>query len=306
MKNVYSNDEIAHIWAHNGQNSARNAGGSMSFNGDYFYSYNTVIAQKFGDIILVSDRHYSSTTARHMSHIRRAARGPVVHCHNVNYTPAENFAVLEREVLALADRQTRAKKVDYIAQADAAINEFKKYADLLEYKMPADTVEKIAKLNEKQIKKAEAAKKAAAAQRKKDAAEFLAVHTPDKIMRAYNVARAAFHTGHNKPYRAIMRKLENLADDARHVGARVPVQIYPDFMRVTDAGGVITNRGVNISHEEARGLFLALKSGADVVGSRVSHYRIDAINEHYMQAGCHTFPRSEISYISQKLFGEAV
>ena len=307
MKIVYSNDEIAHIWAHNGQNEARNSNQSMSFHGDKFYSYNTVIALRHGGTYILSERDYSVTTAKHKAHVRGALRGQtVVYCYDVNDSPAQNFDTLKNEVLRLIERQKTARKIDYISQAEGSINSFKRYADLVGYKIPAVTVDEFITVDAKIKKAAEVARKKAETARKKAGAEFAKTLDTGRIMRAYNIARQCFHRGHVPTYRKITRVLCDMAADASRYGVadKMPF-IYPDLMRVIK-GGVITSQGVTITTEEARGLYLALKSGADIMGAKVAHYTINAITPDYVRAGCHTFPRDELGYISERLFGEAV
>lgn len=76
MKTVYESSMVAHVWAHERQDHARNPQGNVSFRGNDFYSYNTVIARRVktprGVAILISRNNYSPTTARHLCHLRRS------------------------------------------------------------------------------------------------------------------------------------------------------------------------------------------------------------------------------------------
>jgi hypothetical protein len=71
MRQVVSSNEIAHLWAHQSQDSACCAA-NMHFDGVAFYSYDTIIASIVDGVYLVSDSHYSITTTRHQSYVRRA------------------------------------------------------------------------------------------------------------------------------------------------------------------------------------------------------------------------------------------
>ena len=85
MKTVFPLKEIPHLWAHQTQKSARSSGnGTLYFEGDTIYSYGSHfpiarhITNKAGDkAILFTTRTYSSTTAKHLSYVRRAIPGTV-------------------------------------------------------------------------------------------------------------------------------------------------------------------------------------------------------------------------------------
>jgi hypothetical protein len=76
MRNVYPTDEIAHLFAHQTQGSARNAGGNFSFSGSTLFSYAQPIAyimpDDYGRIVLMNDARYSNTTGKHQNHARHA------------------------------------------------------------------------------------------------------------------------------------------------------------------------------------------------------------------------------------------
>lgn len=302
MKTVYSNDELVHIWRHAGQQTARNSNESMSFNGDSFYSYSTIIAKRINGVIIMSQRDYSVTTAKHKSLIAKAAGYKYLMCHNVNYSPAQNWEVTSGEIIALVNKQKRARTVDYIAQAERVLNNFKEYAEVVGYKCPADTVDDVIQLDATAVARALKAKKSAERKAKKEAKQFAAGIKWDEVDRAYNVARAAFHTRHARPYRRIMNALRDFNYNLQKYRIKAPKQYFTDFLRPV-TGGVITSQGVNISMRDAAILDAAIKAGADIVGQKIGHYTIDAFNLEYLKAGCHTIPREEINYISKTLFG---
>jgi hypothetical protein len=84
VKQVYSdNSEIAHLWAHKAQSSARNPRGNFYFNGDTIYSYGShfpiarIVTVERGpnkgqEAILFTTRGYSSTTSGHIREVRSA------------------------------------------------------------------------------------------------------------------------------------------------------------------------------------------------------------------------------------------
>jgi hypothetical protein len=75
QKQVFPRDELAHLWAHRTQDSARDSGGSMYFTGPTLYSYGShfVIGHWLDDgRLLWNDSGYSNTTATHKSIAYRA------------------------------------------------------------------------------------------------------------------------------------------------------------------------------------------------------------------------------------------
>lgn len=78
MKHYFRSSEIAHAWAH-GLSDSGKCPSHMTFGGDRFFSYGTCIGEKIrvGEqiVVLFAARTYSSSTARHQSHLRGAIRG---------------------------------------------------------------------------------------------------------------------------------------------------------------------------------------------------------------------------------------
>jgi len=77
QKQVYSTGEIAHLWAHQSQESARNPQGNFSYNGANLYSYRTVIAQLETTpagirYAFLSSESMTATTSKHVSDSRSA------------------------------------------------------------------------------------------------------------------------------------------------------------------------------------------------------------------------------------------
>lgn len=79
-RSTFPSNELAHVWAHQGQASGRRSDDYMSFDGPAFYSYRTVIARvlttKGGNRVYLRDTyHFSNSTSKHQSHVNRAIPG---------------------------------------------------------------------------------------------------------------------------------------------------------------------------------------------------------------------------------------
>lgn len=75
-KHVVENSMVAHLWAHQSQESARSRNGNFWFEGRTIYSYRTPVANivdgAAGPIALVSKTNYSQTTEQHIGDILSA------------------------------------------------------------------------------------------------------------------------------------------------------------------------------------------------------------------------------------------
>lgn len=76
VKHVFKRGETAHAWVHEKVDHGRSASSRMSFDGNRFYSYNTVIAARVNyagrRAYLLTTRRYSNTTNGHQAEVRHA------------------------------------------------------------------------------------------------------------------------------------------------------------------------------------------------------------------------------------------
>lgn len=63
-------NEVFHLWAHQAKPEAKS--GNVRFDGVDLYSYGAIIATMINGVVVLSDRSYSVTTARHQSKARQA------------------------------------------------------------------------------------------------------------------------------------------------------------------------------------------------------------------------------------------
>lgn len=75
-RQVFTGQEVPHIFASRSQDSGRNSNGTLYFRGDTLFSYRDSfpIAHFFGDAVLFNADSYSVTTSKHMGWARRALR----------------------------------------------------------------------------------------------------------------------------------------------------------------------------------------------------------------------------------------
>lgn len=129
MKKVVSSDQVCHLWAHQTQSDARNANGSLSFNGKTIYSYGShfpiarhVENKKGESAILFTTRDYSVTTSGHKSAVRSAIPrdATVFYVEHPENTPAKSdLEAMEQQAarLVLKSKRSRAYKDLYLIDA---------------------------------------------------------------------------------------------------------------------------------------------------------------------------------------------
>lgn len=194
MKHVYPSREIAHLWAHQSQDSARNPSSSVSFDGAILYSYSTAIACILDGVVYISRDNMSNTTAKHIGYALRATRhmerffttafrygrGYPRLTHDAMLQPAAETAVRDLE-RALDNAKTRKKTkmnavAAYISEKQRILAQAKRFR--VKIKMPEmaldeGCLESYQAKKDKADKAAERARlKAAKLQQIKDAAQY--------------------------------------------------------------------------------------------------------------------------------------
>lgn len=157
VKEVHTDQMVAHLWAHGTQDHARVQGGRFYFTGAVIYSYGSHfpiarrIARKNGvKVFLFTKRDYSVTTSGHKNTVRRAIPDevPTIFVHNVpdwEYAepPADNSHWLRKErELAIREAQGYVDKLksakgaalSYALQARECIAQFNELCDCMRAK----------------------------------------------------------------------------------------------------------------------------------------------------------------------------
>lgn len=138
MKTVYPSRELGHLWAHATQPNARNGTNSVHFEGDAFYSYQTVIARRLtyrGRLGFVIDRaSFSNTTSKHQGFAYGAVHGDGLfnvqlgkRYQDLNFTPqtlqAHYLAEHKRLWLSRNEPRMVAKKAERTIEAMRQLEE---------------------------------------------------------------------------------------------------------------------------------------------------------------------------------------
>lgn len=147
MKTVVSNSQVAHLWANQSQEHARN-GRNFYFQGDTIYSYGShfpiariVEREGKGKAVLFTIRTYSKTTAKHCSIVRPACSHYEKIFH-VKDPTSSNFLEFFEEYFQRASnlwekaKRARSNAVYFYNQYDDVINEANNLADYFDLDVP--------------------------------------------------------------------------------------------------------------------------------------------------------------------------
>ena len=116
IRNVHPVDMVAHLWANQTQDSARNPCHNFYFHGDTIYSYGSHfpiarhVTRKGNSAVLFTTHSYSSTTAGHKCTVESACRHlTVFHVADVNDT-RNQFAQYRAEYMGLVGKYAKARQ----------------------------------------------------------------------------------------------------------------------------------------------------------------------------------------------------
>lgn len=291
MKTVFPTREVYHIWASNTQPHGRNTHHTMSFDGDYAYSYRACIGcrvtNKVGDVYFILSHYtYSITTSKHWAHLRHAVQGngTVVHLpikFNDRHTPRELFDDLEahfNQQITLLQRKwvtaNKLSKTRYQAKIDRLHYEFHKCVTGLNAAFDEDfPLPEAPAVDEDAILAEIEAEKAAAEARK-------------EAMIIENTLRyRAWCEGEGEWF-------YNMAN-------------FPMALRVSYSGAFVeTSKGASVPVEDALRLWPIIQrvraKGKRVVFDDVSvgHYQLNWIDGNGgIKVGCHEIPYAELERI---------
>lgn len=323
VKQVYSTDEIAHLWAHKTQSSARNAQGNFYFEGDTIYSYGSHfpiarhVTNKRGQAaILFTTGSYSNTTSQHVYGVRQAIP-PGIRVfsigRDVRLTPDKTMFELEyrkafeKATIAIEAKGTqRRTKAKLFAELTGTISDANNFAMFFGLR---DRL-KIPKRFESDAFKAEIIEGLAQSERATEAAQRAA--DTRRANRNKEWANRSKSFDERLPLWLAGDKTVSVRDSPASylrlrgdevetsLGARIPADHAVKAMRLIQA---LRKRGKVTHHPEIGG-------GLDTLYERnghtihLGHYALDKVlADGTIKAGCHTITASEFDRFSEVLRG---
>jgi hypothetical protein len=292
MKTVFSTHELPHVWARQTQLSGRTSNGSMFFEGKEIYSYGRhfCIARILDNgMVLVTDRKYSNTTAKHKSLVS----GAILHMERITIAFPEDRDLSSRNVSAItkAIREQRniitnkrcrpESRESAKGTARAIVSEFEKYMRVMEF----DIRKKNAVLGE--IGEAIRTECIAYMEYTRTLNEETLSDEIQAIVKKQEQAEKRKKAARQKELMA------RLADWLK--GTRSTNDVYElenVYLRAKDKE-IQTSKGAVVSLKAGRVLFKMIQAGKDVLGHKIDGYTVTGLNG-VLSIGCHKIERSEI------------
>jgi hypothetical protein len=301
QRHVFPSGEIAHLWYHKTQESARNATGSFYFSGDTVYSYGShfPIARHVSngkqDAVLFTTKTYSVTTSGHCSAVRSSipSSADVFEVPNVElgqtaeehkHQHTANIADYISRIAALVQKSLRARgsfqMTNAHADATALAAECELYAHFFHLRKP-----KLPSIPGVDSRRWAIAKDRENAQREREEEK----RQREEWAKQEAERAERWRNGENIGYFHVAPVMLRLSADGQEVetsrGARVPVSHALRglrFVRAVVARGEAYQRNGHTLH--------------------LGHYAIDRIDaDGTLHAGCHVIPLAEIERIAPVL-----
>jgi hypothetical protein len=292
MKTVFTSQEIAHVWAHKSAPHGKSPG-AVSFDGNVIYSYRTAMARhiehKGSLAIILNVTGYSVSTSKHQGRINRALHGLDIPIFRVDsqgmgaslrFTGDELFThfvenaarCIEQSKLPRIRPHTveahKGRAAHYLEQAKAVATFYG-----LRKKVDEKAIERLAGA------KLRAEKRERIAQEKRDQAE----------RERQQAAFAAW-----------------IASEPMPEGVYLNARIFPVAFRL-EGEELVSTLGARVPLQAARVAyrFITSKRGQawreNGETCQVGNYRLNAINEQGIVAGCHRIAWAEIERLASIL-----
>ena len=289
IKEVQPTDMVAHLWAHQTQEHARNGAGrdyNFYFNGDTIYSYGSHfpiarhVTNKRGEAaVLMTTKGYSSTTGGHIWSVKRAVGHlTVFNIENVVGTkPADEMARYGEKLAKLATEyeKSRTRKPEVLARIIDTVKEANLFASFFgikrRFKQPAKAEEMLEECKGIAKKNADAKRRAIRAEERKKQ------EAVDKWVRGETDQRP-YHTMNGE---VRLRVKGDVVETT--MGAQVPL-----------THAVKAFKAIKTCHDKKK----TFETNGRTI--RLGNFRIDRIDEEgNVVAGCHHIKWSEIERVAK-------
>lgn len=274
MKTVFSNaHDVIHAFAQRNQSHGRSS--NVFFYGDkiYSYGYHYLLGEFIDDkTIVIDDRGYSNTTAKHISYLIGGTRQ-----YKQFFTGSCDLHLVNLQILGLKDRLAKSKKpekyINEMLSLWASLNEFIKYTK--NKNTPKDD-------RYKQIKRIV---KAIQSQPK----EY-----QQKLAKAKKKQELSKKRSEEKRIKDTLSKFYNYEVHSFRIGDK-------DYLRISqDGSNVETSQYVKVSIDEAKTLYQLICKGVDIRGHRISNYIVNSING-TLKIGCHNIDMDSVHKVGKQL-----
>jgi hypothetical protein len=281
MKKVFTDiSTIAHLWANQLQDEARNSG-NFYFNGSTIYSYggHFPIAKHIElngqKAVLFTTRGYSNTTSKHIAVVRQAASHlNLIKCYNPNTTHEENFKKWKIDAELVAAKLPKAKKPEkYLNELEYINSQANKYAQFFGLELPA-ILSAILSI--------------------KDKNEYNTYHEQKTaILEAERLKREAELKKQHK---------KALTEWKAGKTSRLYTRIETDYLRLNkEAARIETTQAVQIPLSIAKTLYNLIRNNRLSVGDKVLNFEVNEVGAK-VKIGCHTFTKKYLLQFGAQVF----
>lgn len=279
MKNIFTNSELAHIYANQSQPTGRNYNGSFYFDGKTIYSYGRhfpiakIVRNESGnECMLFTYRSYSNSTSKQVSIVKSATRQyKKIYC----YSPEDSHELNFKSWLNLAEIETtklqKAKKPElYLNQLGILNREALEYAEFFNIEIPI-TLQAVLSIKDKKENLVYMSKK-------------------DELIK---IEKAKKEKAQKIEYKEQLKKWFNFETGRVYGGFNF------DFLRLNE-NRVETTQAVQIPLELAKRLHNKIKTNTLKVGESLLDYKVNEVGN-IIKIGCHNFKRSYLLNFGSKL-----
>lgn len=272
MKTVFSNaQDCVHAFAQRETPQGRSS--NVFFYGDKIYSfgYHYELGRFIDDnTIIINDKGYSNTTAKHISYLIGGTRQ-----YKQFFTTRCDIYLVHSQVLSLKDKLATAKKPEnYINSILSLWDSLNEYLNYINNK----NITKIDKYKEiKKIVKA---------------IQDQPQEYKNKLAEAKKKQELAKKRREQKQIKETLSKFYNYEVNSFRIGDT-------DYLRLSRDGECVeTSQYVKVSVDEARTLYKAICNGVDIRGHRISNYTVNSING-TLKIGCHNINMESVHKVGK-------
>lgn len=287
-KTVFPTDDVAHIFAHQRQEYARNSCSNLFFEKDTIYSYGrhfpiARFVEKNGEkVLLFTTRTYSNTTAKHINIVKYAC-SPIgkIYCNDPCGNHEDNLNAFHNQMENhLKGLHKARKKEKYISAAESIYDRLCRYCNFFEITIPTRSIELLHSSKdgnyEEYLKREEE-------RIKKEKEERIR-----KEKRKFNQQLKKWREGKtDRLYSRLMQR---------------------DYLRLNSKQRIETSQGVEIPLQIAKDTFDFISNVLNKNGScnnncnfKIMDYDLKEVNKNFIQVGCHTIEIKEIKTMANKL-----
>lgn len=270
MRTVFTNTDTIHAFAQQTQYEGRNSTNTIFFQGNKIYSYGYhYLLGEFLDpnTILINDKGYSNTTAKHISILVGATSQ-----YKQYYITRTDLQYVYSTINALKVKLSKARKPQkYLNEITSLWNSLNTF------------------INDRGLK--ETKKQKEYKELKKFVSSLENLGTLDQLKEWGKEQQRLKKLKEQKTLKEKLQKFLAYEISYFKIGGK-------DYLRVSkDNEYIETSQGVKIEMSEAKRYLKLLQSGVNMRGEKISHYT--TINfDKLLRIGCHNIDKSQIEYIS--------